>query len=212
VGKRSPAVFLPAVQRFAVPIKVPATAGDFIMRIAPWRSVAWAVLASGIIVGPLGAAPTTKSTGHVSKTTTAASTGSSATGTAGTTQTNHKAHLETAISLLHDAHRLVAGAHFAYDGHRAKALKEIDRAVRELAPPKPPTTNTQTTTHHTTTHVTTMGQRPPAPQPTQAEADTKLREAIVLLNRAHGRITENPQAAEDVGAAITELKAALQHP
>jgi hypothetical protein len=139
--------------------------------------------------------------------------GGTTTAGTGTSQTNTKAQAETAVSLLHDAHRMISSAHFSYEGHRATALKEIDRAVHELSPPKEntaPQTQTHLTTHTTTTHATGMTHAAaPAVQQTLAEADAKLQAAITLLGRAHERIT-NANAAEDVAAAITELKAALQ--
>jgi hypothetical protein len=133
--------------------------------------------------------------------------------TSGTTPINTKARAETALSLLHDARQAVGGAHFPYDGHRALAMKEIDRAIKELRPPNPnpPGTQTQTQTQpHRHAQPLPPGDRLPAPvvQQTQAEADAKLREALALLGRARERIS-NPDAAEDVTAAIAELKAAL---
>jgi hypothetical protein len=194
------------------------------MCIVQGRLAAW-VLGVLLVAAPAFAAPPTGSRGTHSKTPIGGSTGSTgATGVGSsgntTTQTDPKAQTETALSLLRDARHLVSGAHFSYDGHRALAMKEIDRAVRELSPPKtdPTQTNTQTphatSTQHTTNHRGTAGQASQQgqqpPQQTQAQADAKLREAITLLTRAQKRITNNPNVSDDIAAAIAELQAALQ--
>jgi hypothetical protein len=221
------------------------------MRIVHWRLAAWAVLASGVVVGPLAAAPPktaghtttpgqatpTGTTGHTTnlgRPGTTGTTGQSGfggantgsgnanAGTLGAGQSNPKAKADTALGLLHDAQHLVSGAHFSYDGHKAQALKEIHRAIQELTPPKPPSTNPagqtqpQTQPHpqgqtHSQTHPAGQAGAPAKPPQTQAEADAKLKDAIELLTRAQTRIT-NQDALDDINAAVKGLKAALQLP
>lgn len=192
------------------------------MRVVQWRPVGCVSLAVAFAAGPVFAAPPAKTGGHATTVGHAATgaplAGAGRSGVAGGTPAavnNPKAQTETAMSLLRDAHRLVGGAHFAYGGHRAKAMKEIDRAIRELNPPEPnPNPQAQPRPAPSTQHAAGQGTRPAAPvvQQTQAEADAKMREALVLLTRAQGRIASGTGPADDVAAAIAELKTALKNP
>lgn len=129
---------------------------------------------------------------------------------------------KNALSLLHDARHELSGSHFAYDGHRARAMKEIQRAIKDLTPPNP-NPGQQVTQQHAAasapkgnskphgTQIQTQ-KTPPKEKPpqTQAESDAKLRAALRYLTRAHGKVHAlNADAGENVEAAISELNLAL---
>jgi hypothetical protein len=182
------------------------------MHIVQWRLIAWAALGAGLLAAPALAAPPTGSPGTPNNST--------------TTQPAPRVQIETAQGLLRDARQLLKNVQFSYGGHRALAEKEIDRALSELGPKKidhlPPNVQMQSAT--TTRHATTIG-RATTGQPTykgqlpkqqetteltQVQAEGKLREAIALLTRAQKRAADNPNATEDIAAAITQLQEALK--
>jgi hypothetical protein len=129
---------------------------------------------------------------------------------------------KSALSLLHDARHELSGSHFAYDGHRTLAMKEIQRAIKDLTPPNPnagqqvtqkraassaPKGNARPQGTQAQTQKTAPKEKPPQ---TQAASDAKLRAALKYLNRAHAKVQAmNSDAAENVEAAISELNLAL---
>lgn len=222
------------------------------MRGKTGRAFALTTLAVGLISLPIVAAPPRGLGGHAGKgnslpaspritrlptsTTTGRTTGTT-TGNAGNTNSignvggsnvrnangNNANHKEkNALSLLHDARRELSGSHFAYAGHRVRAMKDLDRAIRELTPPNP-NPGQQATQQHAPSSTAKGNSRAQGPQAqvqktapkekppqTQGESDAKLRAALQYLNRAHAQVQAmNSDAAENVEAAIGELTAAL---
>jgi hypothetical protein len=186
---------------------------------------------TGNLVNPAGSAVTNHTTaGNTGLGTTTGTLGhlTGSTGTGSVEGVNPQRHAESVLSLLRDARHEIGRAHYPYEGHRALAMKEIDRAIRELTPPRDPNSNPvqQMQTHATTGHAATAGHATSgghaaggagagggtvAQPPSQAEADARMWDAIKLLTRARARVQEhNADAADDIAAAIGQVKEALK--
>jgi hypothetical protein len=125
---------------------------------------------------------------------------------------------ETPLSLLQHSQRLVSGTQYKFDGHKASAQKAIHKAILLLDPPKPaaagsgnhPTEGQNQSSH--VAHASSNASGGPAVYQTLGEAEAKLRNAIDLLNKAHGKLgTENGDATKEVANAVTELTDALKY-
>ena len=174
------------------------------MREVNWGATSLAMVVVGLIAYPACATPqargqlqigmgnsgsTVQKQGGTGPTT--GKTGGKNNSNANNGYSTEKKETETVLGLLKDAKHELSGVHFPYEGHRAKAIKEIDRAVRELRPPNPDQVqqtapkNPPAQRPNTTPRPTQpQGQKqPPSPKPqqTQAEADAKLREALTAL-------------------------------
>ena len=217
------------------------------MRAIDWRAIAWAALALGLLSLPLSAAPPKGSSSHAGKGNSGTSAGGAGHGTvigrnAGTTSSqnagagtgknsnavngrangynaNGNKKANSPLGLLREARHEIGGSHFAYGGHRTNAMKEVDRAIKELTPPNPnagqQTGQAQPQQHTSTkTQVAKQPAQNSTPRPkveqTLADSNSKLQRALNLLTRAYGAMdNSNPDAATNVAGAMKELRLAL---
>jgi hypothetical protein len=113
-----------------------------------------------------------------------------------------------AIKALRSAHRLLAEADHDYDGHRAKAAKEVHKALKELGfqPKKAQAAagaNAAVAAPKTHAHE-------PAVHESQANSDAQLKQAQEILQGVAKQLgTSHPKAAASITAAIGEINTAL---
>ncbi len=148
-----------------------------------WRTMAWAILAGGLVITPVSAGGPTK-----------ANSGKDSTATNGATSAT--------VTALHQAKTLLDTAIHDYDGHRGKAVSELHHAIHELTPHTQHKAagaakgNAAKGTKETTT-----------PGETQAQSDAQLKQALQLLS---GLEVSNAKAATHIKTAIGELNVALK--
>ncbi len=113
------------------------------------------------------------------------------------------------IHALRSAHALLIKADHDYDGHRALAAKEVQKALSNLGHKKPlagASVNTGSASATKAAHTGKAGARE-----TQATSDAQLRQAQQLLQTAlpHIQAATHPKAAGNVQAAISQIATAL---
>ena len=114
------------------------------------------------------------------------------------------------IETLRSAHRLLVSADYDYEGHRAKAAKEVRNTLEELGrhhkKAKPGLTpNKGAVVPPKAAHVSQEKVHEP-----QATSDAQLREAQQLLQGALTQLNvKHPNATANVKAAIAEINMAL---
>jgi hypothetical protein len=113
---------------------------------------------------------------------------------------------------LRAAHLLLAEADHDYQGHRAKAAKEVHKALSELGYHHHPTTahpGTAIPGGAVATRKAAAVHQSVAHEP-QATSDTQLRKARQILRGALTQLnSRRPKAAADLRAAIGEIDRAL---
>ena len=108
------------------------------------------------------------------------------------------------VEELHHVVKLLNEADRDYDGHRAKAVEEVHKAIKALdAKHKPPAVGTTTTP------------KPPPPKEEQEKSDKQLNAARDKLQTIQTKLAgmageHHKKAAADVGIAIQELNTALK--
>lgn len=107
---------------------------------------------------------------------------------------------QSALSLLETAHATLAHADHDYDGHRAKAMKEIQAAVHDLTG----TYRVRVRTHAHVRHVRGTGNAEPQ---SQSSSDDQLRSAEGMLQQASAALSGD--AFQRVNSAIAQLNTAL---
>ncbi len=113
------------------------------------------------------------------------------------------------IQTLKSAHRLLVSADYDYEGHRAKAAKEVRNTLEELGhhhkKAQPGLTSNNGAVPPKAAHASHEKVHEP-----QATSDAQLREAQQLLQGALTQLNvRHPQATASVKAAITEINMAL---
>ena len=114
------------------------------------------------------------------------------------------------IQTLKSAHRLLVSADYDYEGHRAKAAKDVRNTLEELGhhhkKAQPGLTpNKGGVVPPKVAHASQEKMHEP-----QATSDAQLREAQQLLQGALTQLNvRHPQATANVKAAITEINMAL---
>jgi hypothetical protein len=105
---------------------------------------------------------------------------------------------EGVVKELHHAKHLLEEADHDYDGHRARAVKDVSEAIHELS---------HGVKHH---GLKSGGKRE---EPKQSKSDEHLKEALVILKEAKTQLSEHEhhkKALHHVEEAIRQLHVALK--
>jgi hypothetical protein len=113
-------------------------------------------------------------------------------------------HAQTTVSLLVNAHAILAHADHDYDGHRAMAMKEIQAAIHDLAGTAHVKTRTHTHVRYYRYHPTRTSNKEPE---NQNASDYQVRTAENLLEQASTGLSGD--AYQHVTSAIAQLNTAL---
>jgi hypothetical protein len=114
------------------------------------------------------------------------------------------------IKTLRSAHRLLVAADHDYDGHRAKAAKEVHNALKELGYQHKKVQPASTPANGAVVAPKAGRTGQPRVHEPQANSDAQLLEAKGLLQGALTQLTgKHPTATAKVKAAIAEINTAL---
>ena len=120
------------------------------------------------------------------------------------------AHAELIKTLL-QARRLLVHADHDYDGRRAKAVEEVDKALKELGHHHKKAQPAATPANGVVVPPTVAHAHQPKIHEPQGNSDAQLREAMQLIQGALTQMQgKHPKATANLNAAVVHLNTALK--